>query len=284
MIKNSAKLTLDLEKDSYFQGETLNGTISLRILKNLKPKELILKIKGKEIVSAIKIIILSHKFSIFQYKEASLPIGEYCYPFSITIPKKLPASIYDKPFNLKIQYKIKTDLLLTEDDEDDLEQIHDSKVVQIKQSMPIPDGKVIKRIWSSNVQLFCFFGGTTLFNIRMDKLFFKYGETASIKCYIDNSKCRIPFKGIFFRLIRNIEKRDKTGLIKKYSKTVFTSIHELSVKANNTDRVFAEIELPIISDGSELNIHTTSNANYFKNSYILKVSGYLNHLRVSLSI
>lgn len=275
MMKNSATLTIYFEKSSYFQGETLKGTIKLSILKSLKPNELILKIKGKEIVSTIKTIIISHEFSIFHYKDSSLPIGQYYYPFSLIIPSKLPASINDKSFRLKIQYKLKSDLRLAED-ETDHQNIHDSQVFQIKQWTPISE-KPIKKLWSSGVQVFCFFGGTTLFNVRLDKFFFKDGETASIKCYIDNSNCRIPLKGIFFRLIRKIEKRDKNGLIKKFSKTIFTGIHEVLVEANNKDRVFTEIEIPITSGEADMNIHTTATANYFKNSYILKVSGYHNY-------
>lgn len=271
MIKSSAKLIIELDKDSYFQDETLHGTINLSILKDLNPQELILKIKGKETNSSIKTIIISHQFSIFQYKDGSLSKGEYCYPFSLQIPRRFPASIHDKPLHIKIQYKLKTDLLLT-DDEIDFRKIHGSKILKIKHYMPINE-KPVKRIWSSKVQVCCFRGGITLFNVRLDNFFFKDGQTASIKCYIDNSKCRIPLGGIFFRFIRNIEKINKTGLVKKFSKTIFTSIHELSIEANKKDRVFAEFDLPLISDG-EFTMHTTTNGSSFKNSYILKVSGY----------
>jgi hypothetical protein len=272
MKASPGNLTIETEKDSYFQGELLKGNINIKVNQELKPTELLLKLKGKESNSKHKLIIVSHQFSVLLFK-GSLLNGEYNYPFSLNIPKTFPASIDDKPFRLKIQYKIKGDLLLLAEQNEYSRNFHYSKILYVKQTMRLNE-KSLKKVWATDVNICCFHAGTTLLNFRLEKNYFKEGETIHIRCYIDNSKCRIRFKGIFFKLIRRIERKNKKGLVKKIDKTISINIHELRVDANSKDRLFSEIEFNIANDGIGETLYSSTNGHFFKSSYILKIAGY----------
>lgn len=101
--------TLELNKSSYYCGETILGLVTLKVNKRLKINALKYNINGRTHFGQSKITVVQHLnvtndlLKATEYanfierllgfpKSAALDIGEYYYPFEFVLPVHLPPS------------------------------------------------------------------------------------------------------------------------------------------------------------------------------------------------
>ena len=91
--------TIELNKSSYYCGETILGLVTLKVNKRSKIKSLAYNMHGNTNFGANKIKVVQHlnvtNFLLNPYrleKAAALEIGEYYYPFEFLLPVHLAPS------------------------------------------------------------------------------------------------------------------------------------------------------------------------------------------------
>ena len=172
------QININTDRPSYFQGEYVYGTISLNLLKDFPGNELILKIKGKEEARWTegsgknkshyhgKKIIISHQFPLYKFNSATIPQGQYNFPFSLFMSPALPASFVNIGLFAEVTYKIKGEIRPTDKG---YKHFRNSKPLHLKQmrndayAPPIANLKV-------EVDICCCFGqGSTNIETRVNK-------------------------------------------------------------------------------------------------------------------
>ena len=124
-----ADFSIILEKENYIAGETIRGSVTLRLRAPYRSDKLELEFAGKEIayfdpydsnresgmgeIKSMHIIIKTH-ILLYAFPDAIALPGVYTYPFSIDLPTDIPSSFLYCGMRrslLRIRYRMKVGML-----------------------------------------------------------------------------------------------------------------------------------------------------------------------------
>lgn len=274
-------IALSTEKPSYFQGETLNGTIYLNIIKSYQGTEVIFKMKGKEeahwsegsgknrTTYSTKKIVISHQFPVYKFNQMSINSGHYSFPFSLYLPPNLPATFVDDTFSgsAKVQYKIKAEL-----------KSSNSNIKSIRNSVPLVIKQTKNDLYAPLQTLLlmpvdiccCFKRGTTSFDVRANKTCFLDGETAYVDCFVDNSQCDLPLTSVYMKFERRMTRISNGGHPDTRTEIIYQTTNSISLPARNPGYVLTKFTIPL-KKANNTKLKTSSIGTNVKNLYFLSV-------------
>lgn len=236
MSKN--EITLRTDKGEYIGGETIFGTVFLRVVTPFQANSLFLEIKGYEKVfweyhdtesyeedgqTKFRTIVKDHKgsndffkdnFTLINYP-GGFPIGDWSYPFQYRLPEKLPGVFEKKRKNgLKINSKIRYKIKVTCD-------VHHGSDLKFKQHLVIHE-RLDKSIQPAHhtktmtvMTCCCIPRGPVTCESYVDKNAYMSGETAQAHVKVANNSA-VKVNHFTSKLIRTISFNDGHGHTNKY--------------------------------------------------------------------
>lgn len=274
-------IALSAEKPSYFQGETLTGTIYLNIVKTYQGTEVIFKMKGKEEAHwtegsgknrthyKTKKIVISHQFPVYKFNQISINQGHYSFPFSIYLPPTLPATFSEDTFsgNAKVEYKIKAELKSSNSNVKSIRNSVPLVIKQTKNDLYAP----LQTILPLKVDICCCFKrGTTNFDVRSNKTCFTDGETAYIDCFVDNSQCDLNLTDVSLKFERRMTRISNGGHRNTNTQIIYEAINSVNLPARNSGYVLTKFTIPL-KKADNRKLKSSSLGTNVKNLYFLSV-------------
>ena len=251
---NSDLIKIELDKEFYLPGETIQGSIMINCIENIRLNTISISLLHKEcwFVQETTEVKYGEKYnqSITQFNidiknyikdfNEILVSGNYVFPFKIDLPHDLePCFEYPYPNRYAyLRYLFKCELLPKEIN------IKSQKYILIKSaSNKIPSQKFFSSI--INVHKWGFFdGGTTMLKASYDKINYKINDVIPINIDIDNSRGKLKVKNCKIRIIRTIQFNKLRGP-EKYplEKTIYSNQFNSEVLPFNKGQFLFQIQL-----------------------------------------
>ena len=207
-------ISIELNKEYYLYGETIEGNIIFNNTKNIKPNYFSINFYKKEswfVQETTEVyygekenqLICKFIIDIKQYLNNNeiLISGKYVFPFKIKIPDDIEPS-FEYPYPNRYSY-LRYSLICESNPY--IPELKHQKFILIKSlSNNILNQKNFNSI--INVHKWGFLdGGTTSLNVSYEKSNYKINDLIPLKVYIDNSRGKLKVKECKIRLIRTIE-------------------------------------------------------------------------------
>ena len=251
---NSDLIKIELDKEFYLPGETIQGSIMINCIENIRLNTITISLLHKEcwFVQETTEVKYGEKYnqSITQFNidiknyikdfNEILVSGNYVFPFKIDLPHDLePCFEYPYPNRYAyLRYLFQCELLPKEIN------IKSQKYILIKSaSNKIPSQKFFSSI--INVHKWGFFdGGTTILKASYDKINYKINDVIPINIDIDNSRGKLKVKNCKIRIIRTIQFNKLRGP-EKYplEKTIYSNQFNSEVLPFNKGQFLFQIQL-----------------------------------------
>ena len=251
---NSDLIKIELDKEFYLPGETIQGSIMINCIENIRLNTISISLLHKEcwFVQETTEVKYGEKYnqSITQFNidiknyikdfNEILVSGNYVFPFKIDLPHDLePCFEYPYPNRYAyLRYLFQCELLPKEI------KIKSQKYILIKSaSNKIPSQKFFSSI--INVHKWGFFdGGTTILKASYDKINYKINDVIPINIDIDNSRGKLKVKNCKIRIIRTIQFNKLRGP-EKYplEKTIYSNQFNSEVLPFNKGQFLFQIQL-----------------------------------------
>ena len=251
---NSDLIKIELDKEFYLPGETIQGSIMINCIENIRLNTITISLLHKEcwFVQETTEVKYGEKYnqSITQFNidiknyikdfNEILVSGNYVFPFKIDLPHDLePCFEYPYPNRYAyLRYLFQCELLPKEIN------IKSQKYILIKSaSNKIPSQKFFSSI--INVHKWGFFdGGTTMLKASYDKINYKINDVIPINIDIDNSRGKLKVKNCKIRIIRTIQFNKLRGP-EKYplEKTIYSNQFNSEVLPFNKGQFLFQIQL-----------------------------------------
>ena len=251
---NSDLIKIELDKEFYLPGETIQGSIMINCIENIRLNTISISLLHKEcwFVQETTEVKYGEKYnqSITQFNidiknyikdfNEILVSGNYVFPFKIDLPHDLePCFEYPYPNRYAyLRYLFQCELLPKEIN------IKSQKYILIKSaSNKIPSQKFFSSI--VNVHKWGFFdGGTTMLKASYDKINYKINDVIPINIDIDNSRGKLKVKNCKIRIIRTIQFNKLRGP-EKYplEKTIYSKQFNSEVLPFNKGQFLFQIQL-----------------------------------------
>ena len=251
---NSDLIKIELDKEFYLPGETIQGSIMINCIENIRLNTISISLLHKEcwFVQETTEVKYGEKYnqSITQFNidiknyikdfNEILVSGNYVFPFKIDLPHDLePCFEYPYPNRYAyLRYLFQCELLPKEIN------IKSQKYILIKSaSNKIPSQKFFSSI--INVHKWGFFdGGTTILKASYDKINYKINDVIPINIDIDNSRGKLKVKNCKIRIIRTIQFNKLRGP-EKYplEKTIYSNQFNSEVLPFNKGQFLFQIQL-----------------------------------------
>ena len=251
---NSDLIKIELDKEFYLPGETIQGSIMINCIENIRLNTISISLLHKEcwFVQETTEVKYGEKYnqSITQFNidiknyikdfNEILVSGNYVFPFKIDLPHDLePCFEYPYPNRYAyLRYLFQCELLPKEIN------IKSQKYILIKSaSNKIPSQKFFSSI--INVHKWGFFdGGTTMLKASYDKINYKINDVIPINIDIDNSRGKLKVKNCKIRIIRTIQFNKLRGP-EKYplEKTIYSNQFNSEVLPFNKGQFLFQIQL-----------------------------------------
>ena len=251
---NSDLIKIELDKEFYLPGETIQGSIMINCIENIRLNTITISLLHKEcwFVQETTEVKYGEKYnqSITQFNidvknyikdfNEILVSGNYVFPFKIDLPHDLePCFEYPYPNRYAyLRYLFQCELLPKEIN------IKSQKYILIKSaSNKIPSQKFFSSI--INVHKWGFFdGGTTMLKASYDKINYKIYDVIPINIDIDNSRGKLKVKNCKIRIIRTIQFNKLRGP-EKYplEKTIYSNQFNSEVLPFNKGQFLFQIQL-----------------------------------------
>ena len=251
---NSDLIKIELDKEFYLPGETIQGSIMINCIENIRLNTITISLLHKEcwFVQETTEVKYGEKYnqSITQFNidiknyikdfNEILVSGNYVFPFKIDLPHDLePCFEYPYPNRYAyLRYLFQCELLPKEIN------IKSQKYILIKSaSNKIPSQKFFSSI--VNVHKWGFFdGGTTMLKASYDKINYKINDVIPINIDIDNSRGKLKVKNCKIRIIRTIQFNKLRGP-EKYplEKTIYSNQFNSEVLPFNKGQFLFQIQL-----------------------------------------
>ena len=251
---NSDLIKIELDKEFYLPGETIQGSIMINCIENIRLNTISISLLHKEcwFVQETTEVKYGEKYnqSITQFNidiknyikdfNEILVSGNYVFPFKIDLPHDLePCFEYPYPNRYAyLRYLFQCELLPKEIN------IKSQKYILIKSaSNKIPPQKFFSSI--INVHKWGFFdGGTTMLKASYDKINYKINDVIPINIDIDNSRGKLKVKNCKIRIIRTIQFNKLRGP-EKYplEKTIYSNQFNSEVLPFNKGQFLFQIQL-----------------------------------------
>ena len=251
---NSDLIKIELDKEFYLPGETIQGSIMINCIENIRLNTITISLLHKEcwFVQETTEVKYGEKYnqSITQFNidiknyikdfNEILVSGNYVFPFKIDLPHDLePCFEYPYPNRYAyLRYLFQCELLPKEI------KIKSQKYILIKSaSNKIPSQKFFSSI--INVHKWGFFdGGTTMLKASYDKINYKINDVIPINIDIDNSRGKLKVKNCKIRIIRTIQFNKLRGP-EKYplEKTIYSNQFNSEVLPFNKGQFLFQIQL-----------------------------------------
>ena len=251
---NSDLIKIELDKEFYLPGETIQGSIMINCIENIRLNTITISLLHKEcwFVQETTEVKYGEKYnqSITQFNidiknyikdfNEILVSGNYVFPFKIDLPYDLePCFEYPYPNRYAyLRYLFQCELLPKEIN------IKSQKYILIKSaSNKIPSQKFFSSI--VNVHKWGFFdGGTTMLKASYDKINYKINDVIPINIDIDNSRGKLKVKNCKIRIIRTIQFNKLRGP-EKYplEKTIYSNQFNSEVLPFNKGQFLFQIRL-----------------------------------------
>ena len=251
---NSDLIKIELDKEFYLPGETIQGSIMINCIENIRLNTISISLLHKEcwFVQETTEVKYGEKYNqsitkfnidiknyIKDFNEISVS-GNYVFPFKIDLPHDLePCFEYPYPNRYAyLRYLFQCELLPKEIN------IKSQKYILIKSaSNKIPSQKFFSSI--INVHKWGFFdGGTTMLKASYDKINYKINDVIPINIDIDNSRGKLKVKNCKIRIIRTIQFNNLRGP-EKYplEKTIYSNQFNSEVLPFNKGQFLFQIQL-----------------------------------------
>ena len=251
---NSDLIKIELDKEFYLPGETIQGSIMINCIENIRLNTISISLLHKEcwFVQETTEVKYGEKYnqSITQFNidiknyikdfNEILVSGNYVFPIKIDLPHDLePCFEYPYPNRYAyLRYLFQCELLPKEIN------IKSQKYILIKSaSNKIPSQKFFSSI--INVHKWGFFdGGTTMLKASYDKINYKINDVIPINIDIDNSRGKLKVKNCKIRIIRTIQFNKLRGP-EKYplEKTIYSNQFNSEVLPFNKGQFLFQIRL-----------------------------------------
>ena len=207
-------INIELNKEFYLYGETIEGNIIFDNTKNIKLNDYSINFYKKEswfvqetaeVKYGEKNNQLLYKFNIDikQYlnnNEILVP-GKYVFPFKIKLPEDLEPS-FEYPYPNRYSY-LRYSLIC--ESNPNIPELKHQKFILIKS---LSNNILLQKSFNSiiNVHKWGFLdGGTTSLNVSYEKSNYRINDLIPLNVYIDNSRGKLKVKECKIRLIRTIE-------------------------------------------------------------------------------
>ena len=270
---NSDLIKIELDKEFYLPGETIQGSIMINCIENIRLNTISISLLHKEcwFVQETTEVKYGEKYnqSITQFNidiknyikdfNEILVSGNYVFPFKIDLPHDLePCFEYPYPNRYAyLRYLFQCELLPKEIN------IKSQKYILIKSaSNKIPSQKFFSSI--INVHKWGFFdGGTTMLKASYDKINYKINDVIPINIDIDNSRGKLKVKNCKIRIIRTIQFNKLRGP-EKYplEKTIYSNQFNSEVLPFNKGQFLFQIQL---KDDDLINLEYLIEENPYRN-------------------
>ena len=261
-IQCSMKITLD--KEIYFQEETITGNIWLELLFPIILSDIKLSLVLTEQWTYLRTEedVYSEKNEVYLYNcllnirnifnipttEMQLTPGKYSFPFAITLNKDVLPS-FEHPLKNKrafVRYAVKAETLSNYvKSTAQANVIIQSKSLMLNSSLKF-DSCVNVRSWT------LFNKGTVIFTVSYPTNNYKMGDEIPLNIIINNTRGNMKTHSIVVTIIRKLQLKKKSGIKEfNFSYTIIEKKFPIVVPAH--DKKELTLQIPIIDDTNNNN-------------------------------
>lgn len=266
---NSSKnlIYISTEKQQYYPGDIVKGSISLAVLESIHIDAIFVKIKGFEetlfdekILRTVKtesgntndkiesvtrtenVTIKRHEINVFIKRKycvynskCTLPIGNFLFPFEFQLEHGLPGTFSFKNYQAQgsVRFKIKAEVAIPGLFKPNLKHDQNILISQPLDSIPMS----FNSYKESNVTFLCCIPkGKISVAANIDRNAYGPGELVNVRLIVDNSTSKINLQGCDISLVQNIQ-LSAQGKSYTISQTLAKSTSPSIIRGDRADRI-----------------------------------------------
>lgn len=272
-IGGSNQIFIHTEKQQYYSGEVVSGTVMLSVGSPMNVDSINVKLSGyeqaqfkyevsrqvpaptKENPNATRTeyetrqareerTFFRRKYNLYAVKSTMMP-GNYCFPFQFTLENHLPGTFtlnteHGSSTDARVRYECRAEVQVPGIFESNLKHYQDILICQ-----PLKNGMMAIDTYKETKVTFlcCIPKGTVSLAATIDKNAYAPGECVMLRLIVDNSKSQVDLSSFKFHLTQDIT-LFAGGQSKSMSRVVVTNRCDGVRKGDRIDRNMA-VQLPL---------------------------------------
>jgi len=202
-------LYIQTEKNIYNPGDTITGNIYLQAYQEISAGQIILKLKGKEVIHLSESDLTTHSNPLVKrereaFRGPPFTKGQYVFPFNFLLPENIPGTFFQQGFNFiaSITYYLEATIRLVLIMEPKIKYKHRFVVTQVPKSITGEEGEI-----RTNMTSCCFSKGFNVLSVRPEMNSYYAGDIAQIAIALDNTQCGLNNRRITANLFQRLTLR-----------------------------------------------------------------------------
>jgi len=199
-------LYIQTEKTIYNPGETITGNIYLQAYQEISAGQIVIKLKGKEIIHLFEGEPLAFSKHITKAERPAFigpPFtkGQYVFPFNFLLPENIPGSFFQQgsKFLASIIYYLEASITPIRIMDPKIKYKHRFVVTQVPKSITGEQDEI-----RTNMTSCCFPKGFNILSVRPEMNSYTAGDIAQIAITFDNTQCSLNNRRITATLYQNL--------------------------------------------------------------------------------